>query len=73
MPTPTRDGATFQTNVPGCFIIGYVSGVPLIKNAVKEGADVIAHMLAANGYPDGAQELPGTPAVLDKIMIDAKK
>jgi len=36
-------------------------------------ADVIAHMLAANGYPDGAQELPGTAAVLDKIMIDAKK
>ncbi|CAN5324733.1 hypothetical protein BH10ACI3_BH10ACI3_02570 [soil metagenome] len=44
MPTPTRDGATFQTNVPGCFIIGDVSGVPLIKNAVKEGADVIAHI-----------------------------
>ncbi len=46
MPTPTRDGATFQTNVPGCFIIGDVSGVPLIKNAVKEGADVIAHIAA---------------------------
>ena len=44
MPTPTRDGSTFQTNVPGCFIIGDVSGVPLIKNAVKEGADVIAHI-----------------------------
>ena len=44
LPTPTRDGATFQTNVPGCFIIGDVSGVPLIKNAVKEGFDVIAHI-----------------------------
>lgn len=44
MPTPTRDGATFQTNVPGCFIIGDVSGVPLIKNAVKEGYDVIANI-----------------------------
>lgn len=41
LPTPTRDGATFQTNVQGCFIIGDVSGVPLIKNAVKEGEDVI--------------------------------
>jgi thioredoxin reductase len=49
MPTPTRDGATFQTNVPGCFIIGDVSGVPLIKNAVKEGADVIAHIAAELG------------------------
>lgn len=44
LPTPTRDGGTFQTNVPGCFIIGDVSGVPLIKNAVKEGAEVIAHI-----------------------------
>jgi thioredoxin reductase/ferredoxin-like protein FixX len=52
MPTPTRDGATFETNVPGCFIIGDVSGVPLIKNAVKEGADVIAHI---------ADELKGAP------------
>lgn len=49
MPTPTRDGATFQTNIPGCFIIGDVSGVPLIKNAVKEGADVIAHIAAELG------------------------
>lgn len=46
LPTPTRDGSTFQTNVPGCYIIGDVSGVPLIKNAVKEGAEVIAHIAA---------------------------
>ncbi|NOT46664.1 MAG: NAD(P)-binding domain-containing protein [Acidobacteria bacterium] len=46
LPMPTRDGSTLQTNVPGCFIIGDVSGVPLIKNAVKEGADVIAHIAA---------------------------
>ncbi|MEO8650415.1 MAG: NAD(P)-binding domain-containing protein [Acidobacteriota bacterium] len=41
VPAPTRDGASYQTNVPGCYIIGDVSGVPLIKNAVKEGAEVI--------------------------------
>ncbi|MBA3631527.1 MAG: NAD(P)-binding domain-containing protein [Acidobacteria bacterium] len=40
-PAPTRDGATYVTNVKGCYIIGDVSGVPLIKNAVKEGAEVI--------------------------------
>jgi thioredoxin reductase len=44
LPTPTRDGATYQTNVAGCYIIGDVSGVPLIKNAVKEGAEVIAQI-----------------------------
>lgn len=43
-PAPTRDGATYQTNVKGCYIIGDVSGVPLIKNAVKEGSEVIEHI-----------------------------
>lgn len=44
LPTPTRDGASYETNVAGCYIIGDVSGVPLIKNAVKEGAEVVAHI-----------------------------
>ena len=39
-PVPTRD-ERFMTNVPGCYIIGDVSGTPLIKNAANEGADVI--------------------------------
>jgi thioredoxin reductase/ferredoxin-like protein FixX len=43
-PTPERDGASFETNVKGCYIIGDVSGVPLIKNAVKEGAEVIGQI-----------------------------
>ena len=63
MPTPTRDGSTFQTNVPGCFIIGDVSGVPLIKNAVKEGADVIAHI---------ADELKGAPSEPYSIIFQFK-
>jgi thioredoxin reductase len=42
-PAPVRD-ATFMTNVPGCYIIGDVSGTPLIKNAANEGADVIKHI-----------------------------
>jgi thioredoxin reductase/ferredoxin-like protein FixX len=45
-PAPTRNADTFMTNVPGCYIIGDVSGVPLIKNAVKEGAEVIEHITA---------------------------
>ncbi|HKR02473.1 MAG TPA: NAD(P)-binding domain-containing protein [Pyrinomonadaceae bacterium] len=42
-PVPTRD-ERFMTNVPGCYIIGDVSGTPLIKNAANEGADVILHI-----------------------------
>lgn len=57
-PTPTRDGATFETNVAGCYIIGDVSGVPLIKNAVKEGADVIGHIASelASAQPEPRAE-----------------
>ncbi|MGH9942877.1 MAG: NAD(P)-binding domain-containing protein [Pyrinomonadaceae bacterium] len=51
---PARD-AKFETNVPGCYIIGDVSGTPLIKNAANEGAAVaihVAHELnGGNGSP----------------------
>jgi NAD-dependent dihydropyrimidine dehydrogenase PreA subunit len=42
-PVPVRD-QDFMTNVPGCYLIGDVSGTPLIKNAANEGADVIQHL-----------------------------
>src|SRR2546428_10901856 len=42
-PVPVRD-PSFMTNVPGVYIIGDVSGTPLIKNAANEGADVIKHI-----------------------------
>jgi len=42
-PVPTRN-EKFMTNVPGCYLIGDVSGTPLIKNAANEGADVINHI-----------------------------
>jgi thioredoxin reductase/Pyruvate/2-oxoacid:ferredoxin oxidoreductase delta subunit len=64
MPTPTRDGATFQTNVPGVYIIGDVSGVPLIKNAVKEGADVVKVIAA-----DLASAEPEPKAQVDVAII----
>jgi thioredoxin reductase (NADPH) len=41
---PNRD-ARFMTDVPGCFIIGDVSGTPLIKNATNEGSDCVKHIL----------------------------
>src|SRR5262249_25221854 len=37
---PKRD-QRYMTNVPGLYIIGDVSGVPLIKMAINEGAAVI--------------------------------
>ena len=54
---PKRDNK-FMTNVPGIYLIGDVSGVPLIKNAINEGgsvADFIADALKANP-PKGEAE-----------------
>ena len=39
---------------------------------VQGYAEVIAHILASNGFPDGQQELPAGGSVLDKIMIDKR-
>jgi thioredoxin reductase (NADPH) len=50
-PVPARN-EKFMTNVRGCYIIGDVSGTPLIKNAANEGSDVIKHI---------AQELENAP------------
>jgi thioredoxin reductase len=40
---PKRDNR-FQTNVPGIYLIGDVSGTPLIKNAIEEGAGVVENI-----------------------------
>lgn len=52
-PVPTRN-ERFMTNVPGCYLIGDVSGTPLIKNAANEGADVIKYI--ANELKDAPVE-----------------
>ncbi len=63
-PAPVRDAATYQTNVPGCYIIGDVSGVPLIKNAVKEGAEVMEHI-----HAELAKAAPEPKAEFDVAVI----
>ncbi|MCA1642502.1 MAG: NAD(P)-binding domain-containing protein [Acidobacteria bacterium] len=60
---PTRD-SRFMTIVAGCYIVGDVSGVPLIKNAANEGADVIRHVLE-----DLAASPPVPEAELDVAII----
>jgi thioredoxin reductase len=54
---PNRD-QKFMTNVPGVYLIGDVSGVPLIKNAINEGGAVVDYIAedlkqtGANGNAD---------------------
>ncbi len=53
---PARDGR-LETNVPGIYMTGDVSGTPLIKNAINEGRRVIDSVkedLEKNGRAPGA-------------------
>jgi thioredoxin reductase (NADPH) len=60
---PKRD-QQFMTNVPGIYLIGDVSGVPLIKNAINEGAQVIEAVKA-----ELAQEKSASKADYDVVII----
>ncbi len=45
LPKPPRNDKYMTEDVQGCYVIGDVSGTPLIRNAVKEGVEVIRHIL----------------------------
>ena len=62
-PVPVRD-PSFMTNVPGCYIIGDVSGTPLIKNAANEGADVIKHIARELNNGAGAEPKAGVDVAI---------
>jgi thioredoxin reductase len=62
-PVPVRD-PSFMTNVPGCYIIGDVSGTPLIKNAANEGADVIKHIAHELNNGAGAEPKAGVDVAI---------
>jgi mono/diheme cytochrome c family protein len=40
---------------------------------VQGYTDVIAHILATNGFPDGQREMPPNPQALERIIIEGKK
>lgn len=48
---PKRD-QKFMTNVPGIYLIGDVSGVPMIKNAIHEGSAVIDYIVEELGQAE---------------------
>jgi thioredoxin reductase len=76
---PKRDGR-FMTNVPGIYLIGDVSGVPLIKNAINEGGAVIdcvvedVKQMGRNGGADYDVAIIGIgPAGLSATALAAQR
>ena len=62
---PARD-QRLMTNIKGVFMIGDVSGVPLIKNAVNEGAQVVDYIME-----DLQSEAAGPGAQYDVAIVGA--
>lgn len=63
-PSPKRSTVTFMAEqVPGCYIIGDVSGNPLIKYAANEGARVIEHIV------EELKDLPPQPEAEFDVAI----
>jgi thioredoxin reductase (NADPH) len=75
---PKRD-QKFMTNVPGIYLIGDVSGVPLIKNAINEGGAVIDFVVEdlkdkRNGSADYDVAIVGIgPAGLSATALAAQR
>jgi thioredoxin reductase len=76
---PNRD-ARFVTSVPGIYLIGDVSGVPLIKNAINEGGAVIDFVaedikqMGRNGNADYDVAIVGIgPAGLSAAALAAQR
>jgi thioredoxin reductase/ferredoxin len=60
--------ASYQTAVPGQYLIGEVAGKPLVKNAANLGRAVVEHMLAT-GLRPGAFGPHAGPMTVDVAIV----
>ena len=56
---------SFETNVPGIYIVGELGGRGLIKNAINEGKLAIEHIARAVGPAD----MPAAHGLLDVVIV----
>lgn len=64
---PRLDGH-FQTSQPGIYIVGELSGMGLIRNAIKQGREAAAHILAGS---EGQPPRRGVKGAKDVLVIGA--
>jgi len=62
---------SFQSNVPGLYIVGELGGRGLIKNAVNEGKIAVEHIAHEMGDARGLPALSGAASALDVVIVGA--
>lgn len=61
---------TYESNVPGLFIIGALIGYPLIKQAINQGHEVVEHIL---GNPIEPADMPLIEEVVSPLGLGASE
>jgi len=62
--------ASYESNVPGLFVIGALGGYPLIKQAMNQGYEVIEYILGNNIAPADQPLLEEKFAVMGDVSVD---
>ena len=64
-------GDTYESNVPGIYLVGAVVGYPLIKNCMNQGYEVVEHILGRPVKPADEAELARKLAPLGLEVSEA--
>jgi thioredoxin reductase/Fe-S-cluster-containing dehydrogenase component/CRP-like cAMP-binding protein len=68
---------TYQSNVPGLYVIGALAGYPLIKNCMNQGFEVIEHItgnpVAPADEPVLREKFADIPGSVDEILAQIRR
>jgi hypothetical protein len=71
------DAALLRSLIASCTTaaaFGFITPIPIVSQLGGQGyADVIAFILATDGFSNGQGELPANEQALESIMIEKKK
>src|SRR5262245_28353143 len=68
LPVVNDDGST---NVPGLYVVGDLTGVPLLKFSSDTGALAVRAIVADPSFPRGSRDGAAAGAPLDLVIVGA--
>ena len=69
-PIPEIDG-NGATRVPGLYVVGDLTGIPLLTHAIKSGTEVIRHFLRDREFNESQQASGRDRSVVDVAIVGA--